>query len=106
MSVINNSLRDFQASLQSPFPAPTIDHATAAHQQVSALGVNPTTAQTTTLMVTMLNESKHESKQAMDLLSKHLLDTMSTVARHDQDISELKVTVKTKIGEGQLYNQW
>ena len=51
-------------------------------------------AQMTTLMVTMLNESKHESKQSRDLLSHHLLDTMNTVAQHDKDISEIKGNIK------------
>ena len=95
MSVISNSIHDFEASLQAPFPPPNVNHATAAHQQVSQLEDNPTMSQTTTLLVTMLNESKHEAKQSRELLSQHLHTAMNTVAQHDTVIHELKGNVKT-----------
>ena len=50
--------------------------------------------QVTTLMVTLLNESKYVSKQATDLLSRHLVDTMNTVKTHDEDIVVIKNEVK------------
>jgi hypothetical protein len=90
MSVIGNSLREFEASLNSPYPPPTTDHASQARDQVAQLGDQPTPTQLTTLMVTMLNENKYESKLSRDLLTQHLGVTMNTVAQHDNEISELK----------------
>ena len=90
MSVISNSLREFKASLATPLPPPSTDHASQAREQVAQLGDQPTPTQLTALMVTMLNENKYESKLSRDLLSQHLGVTMSTVAQHDTDISELK----------------
>jgi hypothetical protein len=103
MSVINNSLREFEASLQAPPPIPTIDHAEAAREQVAQLGDNPTSTQLTTLMVTMLNENKHEAQRSRDLLSQHLHVTMNTVSQHDTEITELKGNMKTA---GEAINQF
>ena len=95
MSTKNNSIREFEASLQVPPPPPTNDHETAAKEKVAQLGDNPTTAQMTTLMVTMLNQNRHETQQLRDKFSHHLLGTMHTVAQHDTDIAYLKEDIKT-----------
>ena len=94
MSDINNSIRDFEASLQAPVPPPTTDHETAAREQVARLGENPSTAQMTTLMVTMMNKNRHETQYFQEHLSHRLLGTMNTVANHETDIGNLKGEVK------------
>ena len=103
MSVIGNSLREFEASLNSPIPPPSTDHASQARDQVAQLGDQPTPTQLTTLMVTMLNENKYESKLSRDLLTQHLGVTMNTVAQHDHEISELKDNMKAA---GNTLNQF
>ena len=90
MSDITNSIRDLEASLQAPLPPPSTEHETAAREQVAQLGDNPTTAQMTTLMVSMLNQTRQETQQ----FSQHLLGTMKTVAQRDSDILNLKEDMK------------
>ena len=103
MSAISNSLRDFEAALNSPIPTPDTDYATSARDQVSQLGDTPTPAQLTTLMVTMLTKTVHESKQSTKLISHHLGVTMNTVAQHENKIVELKNEVDV---HGDALNQF
>ena len=86
MSVIRDFLRDFQASLNSPLPPPSVDHARAAHEQVAQLGEEPTPTQLATLMVTMLNKNMYEAKRSTDLLSQH-----------ETEIADLKEEEKTRL---------
>ena len=65
-----------------------------AQEEVSSLGPNPSSAQTTLLLMTQLKKMQTDMKNCNKVIAHHLMETLATVKQQGEDIARLEEGMK------------
>ena len=96
MSAMEQTVHDLQAHLQAhpvPLHHQGLNFEATAAEQVSQMGLEPNMSKFATFLATLQIKSEYKSRLSRDMLTKGLLNTITTVNTNTQDIAQLKQTV-------------